>query len=62
MQAKPSFKDFLNTQIDNIKSNYQPVVAMDLDSQNPATHRLIKHSAKRVIHQHKKELEALKDK
>ncbi len=62
MQAKPSFKDFLNTQIDNIKPSYQPVVAMDLDSQNPATHRLIKHAAKRVIHQHKKEIEALKDK
>lgn len=62
MQTKLSFKDFLNSQTDTAKQNYQPVVAMDLDSQNPATHRLIKHSAKRVIHQHKKEIEALKGK
>lgn len=29
MQTKLSFKDFLNSQTDTAKQNYQPVVAMD---------------------------------
>lgn len=57
-----SFKAFLASQTLIDKTHYEPVVAMDLDTNNPASHRLIKNSAKRVIMQHQKEIEALKDK
>lgn len=55
-----SFEDFLKSDIQ--KQQIEPIIPMDLDSQNPAVHRLIKNSARRVIKQHKKEIEALKDK
>lgn len=59
---KPSFKAFLASQTLVERQNYELIVAMDLASDNPASHRLVKHSAKRVILQHQKEIEALKDK
>ena len=55
-----SFEEFLKSDIQ--KQQIKPIIPMDLDSQNPAVHRLIKNSARRVIKQHKKEIEALKDK
>lgn len=56
-----SFEEFLKSDIQ--KQQIEPIIPMDLDSQNPAVHhRLIKNSARRVIKQHKKEIEALKDK
>lgn len=63
MQTNVTFKDFLASQMLNTQSTtLEKIVAMDLDSQNPASHRLIKNSAKRVILQHQKEIKALKDK
>lgn len=55
-----SFEEFLKSDIQ--KQQIEPIIPMDLDSQNPVVHRLIKNSARRVIKQHKKEIEALKDK
>lgn len=55
-----SFEEFLKSDIQ--KQQIEPIIPMDLDSQNPAVRRLIKNSARRVIKQHKKEIEALKDK
>lgn len=55
-----SFEEFLKSDIQ--KQQIEPIIPMDLDSQNPEVHRLIKNSARRVIKQHKKEIEALKDK
>ncbi|STZ56201.1 Uncharacterised protein [Moraxella lacunata] len=53
-----SFEEFLKSDIQ--KQEIEPIILMDLDSQNPAVHRLIKNSARRVIKQHQKEIEALK--
>ncbi|STY91488.1 hypothetical protein [Moraxella bovis] len=55
-----SFEEFLKSDIQ--KQEIEPIIPMDLDSQNPAVHRLIKNSARRVIKQHQKEIEALKHK
>lgn len=55
-----SFEEFLKSDIQ--KQEIEPIIPMDLDNQNPAVHRLIKNSARRVIKQHQKEIEALKHK
>ncbi len=67
LNKKPlSFKKFLakNEPIVNFENSVtkNTVVAMDLDSKNPATYRLTQHSAIRVIRQHQQEIQALADK
>lgn len=54
-----SFKEFLSSDLP-LSKPIEQIVPMNLDSQNPAVHRLIKNSARRVIRQHQKEIEALK--
>lgn len=62
-QLSMSFKAFLTAEhLEQDIKNTEAFVPMNLDSQNPAVHRLIKHSARRVIKQHQKEIQALKDK
>lgn len=65
MKNKPlSFKEFLAKNEPILENSFakNTIVAMDLDSKNPATHRLVQHSAKRVILQHQQEIQALADK
>lgn len=56
-----SFDELLKSDLP-LSNNIEQIVPMNLDNQNPAVHRLIKNSARRVIKQHQKEIEALKDK
>lgn len=56
-----SFKEFLKSELP-LSNSSEKIVSMNLDNNNPAVHRLIKNSARRVIKQHQKEIEALKDK
>lgn len=56
-----SFDELLKSDLP-LSNNTEQIVPMDLDNNNPAVHRLIKHSARRVIKQHQKEIQALKDK
>lgn len=54
-----SFKEFLKSELP-LSNSGEKIVSMNLDNDNPAVHRLIKNSARRVIKQHQKEIEALK--
>lgn len=56
-----SFREFLKSELP-LSNSGEKIVSMNLDNDNPAVHRLIKNSARRVIRQHQKEIEALKDK
>lgn len=58
----PTFREFLET-YDGEKRAFppEPVVPMNLDPKNPGTQRLILNTAKRILRDHRTEIEALKD-